>query len=130
MRHRGWIIGSGLLWLVGGVFLLHKGVSLVGSSWLLFLGVALGFIKGRMVFAKTVQRIVKRIRSLSLPIRISQVYPPVYLAVIGVMVLFGVGLRFVPEQVRGVIDVAVGSALIQGAILYFRAAREQVLSHL
>lgn len=126
MQHRGWILLSGLIWLVGGVFLLNKGVSYIGNSWLLFPGVLLGFVKGRFVFAKTVQRIVKRIRGLPLPVRVSQVYPPIYLAVIGVMVLLSAALRFAPEQVRGVIDVAVGSALVQGAMLYFRASREEV----
>jgi hypothetical protein len=126
MQHRGWILCSGFLWLIGGIFLLNKGVSYIGNSWLLFAGVLLGFVKGRFVFAKTVQRIVKRIQDLPLPIRISQVYPPIYLALIGVMVLLGAALRFAPEQVRGVIDVAVGSALVQGAMLYFRASRKIV----
>ena len=125
MQVRGWIVSFGVLWLIGGVFLLHKGVSYIGNSWLLFAGVFLGFLKGRFIFTKTVERITKRIYALQRPIRFLQVYPPMYWGIIGVMVLFGVGLRFVPETVRGVVDVAVGSALIQGAILYFRASRRE-----
>lgn len=127
MEHRGWIVLSGMIWFVGGIFLLHKGVSYIGNSWLLFPAVFLGFLKGRIVFAKTVRRIVGRIYSLSLPIRLFDVYPFAYWCLIGGMVSLGMILRFFPESVRGVVDVAVGSALVQGAVLYFRSAKQEAV---
>jgi hypothetical protein len=44
---------------------------------------------------------------------------------IGAMVGLGVTLRFlpIPVDLRGFIDTAVGSALVNGAMLYFHIAR-------
>jgi hypothetical protein len=122
MEYRGWMIASGALWLLGGVFLLYKGVSLIGNSWFLIAAVLLGFVKGRVVFAKTVQKMAMRIAHLPQPIRLFHVYPWPYWCLIGVMMGMGVVLRFFPDTVRGIVDVAVGSALVQGAMLYFRVA--------
>jgi hypothetical protein len=148
MKHRGWIAFSGFMWLVIGSFLLYKGLHLIseatlrpdslssrwGSVWgtahqtatlLMVLGLFVGFLKGRFVLSKTVHRVAMRINSLPLPIRLVDVYRPSYWILIGSMVVLGISLRFlpIPIDVRGLIDVAVGSALIHGAMLYFRFAR-------
>jgi hypothetical protein len=85
----------------------------------------IGFAKGRLVLSKTVDRVVKRIRSLQVPIRASQIYARSYWILIGSMVALGFAMRFlpIPLDARGLIDVAIGSALVNGAMLYFRAAR-------
>ena len=89
---------------------------------LVVMGLLVGFIKGRYVLAKTVQRVIQRIISLSAPIKLSQVYGVRYLGLIAVMVLLGMSLKWlqIPLEVRGMIDVAIGSALMNGALLYFR----------
>jgi hypothetical protein len=50
------------------------------------------------------------------------------------MMALGLVFRFlpIPIDLRGLIDVAIGSALINGAMLYFRAARATaaLLDHL
>jgi hypothetical protein len=91
---------------------------------LITIGLILGFIKGRYIFAKTIRRIVARILSLNPPIKISQVYSKGYLLLIGGMIFLGLSMRWlgVPTEIRGIINVAIGSALMNGAVAYFRIA--------
>ncbi|HEY5259365.1 MAG TPA: hypothetical protein VIJ46_01875 [Rhabdochlamydiaceae bacterium] len=137
--HKTFITLSGLVWLVVGIFLLMKGLSLITTGYvdgdqtallLISLGLAIGFVKGRFVLRKTVKRVVDRINSLPLPIQVSQVYSKGYYFLIGGMILLGMSMRWlpIPVAVRGTVDVAIGFALMNGAILYFRAARAPVKS--
>lgn len=148
MKQKTAIFFSGFLWLVVGVFLLFKGISLFshaienkGSlllfvetrssslqsaiSFLMALSLFLGFLKGRLIFSKTVDRQVRRILSFPEPISLSSLYPAPYWALIGVMMALGMLMRIfsVPSDIRAVVDTAVGSALMQGAIFYFRSIR-------
>ena len=148
MKQRSWIVFSGYLWFFIGVFLLYKGLRLIseavfqpdsicfslgqvfGSSQqagsaLIALGLVIGFLKGRFVLVKTVRRVVSRIAKLPAPVRFKDAYSPSYWILIGSMILLGMLFRFLPISidVRGVIDVAIGTALINGAMFYFRAAR-------
>ncbi|HEY4255173.1 MAG TPA: hypothetical protein VGM34_02370, partial [Chlamydiales bacterium] len=117
-----------------GVWLLYKGLRLLSlsldktfASWLMGGGLLVGFIKGRFVLSKTVQRIVKHIASAPEPISFRNVYPKSYLLLLASMMCLGFVLRFVPIEWRGFIDIAVGSALMNGAMLYFRAARSSLM---
>jgi hypothetical protein len=157
MKHRGWIAVSGFVWFIAGGFLLSKGLRLItdgtlqidslsdrmkdmfGSSQqaatiLIAIGLLIGFFKGRFVLAKTVRRVVTRIVSLPLPIKLKDAYSPSYWILIAGMMALGLVFRFlpIPIDLRGLIDVAIGSALINGAMLYFRAARATaaLLDHL
>lgn len=144
-----WIICSGVIWCAVGAFLLLFGVKLVvfsamegaahsalfteiarmlksGEQAALILvtsGLLLGFAKGRLVLSKTVVRVVNRIRALPEPIRFFDVYSAGYLALIASMILLGMMMRWlsVPSDIRGAIDIAVGCALINGAMFYFRS---------
>jgi hypothetical protein len=51
-------------------------------------------------------------------------YPTYYIAIIASMMFMGMAMRFVPisADIKGIVDVAVGSALINGAMQYFRLA--------
>ncbi|MBS0606031.1 MAG: hypothetical protein KF898_06735 [Parachlamydiales bacterium] len=149
LNHFKLILFSGLVWFGIGIYLLSLGMHfIVGTATsavndtsslialfspiagsreqagllLIVLGLMLGFLKGRFVLSKTVQRVVQRIISLPLPIKISQVYGVRYLALIGFMVLLGMSLKWfkLPLEVRGLVDVAIGSALMNGALGYFR----------
>jgi len=149
MSKRMWIAFSGVIWIVVGVFLLTLGVRFIvaeaqsgqGSSLitslsvltggreqaalaLVAIGLLIGFVKGRYVLIKTVKRVSERILSLPLPIRPSQVYSRGYLLLIGGMIALGISLKWlgIPLSIRGLVDVAVGSALIHGAMAYFRVA--------
>ncbi|MCC6127628.1 MAG: hypothetical protein IT584_00290 [Chlamydiae bacterium] len=143
MKHKGWIICSGIIWAFLGMWLLYKGIHFIASgafgqdlkhSWtsrlsggpqgVVAVGVLIGFCKGHFVLSKTAKRICLRILSLKLPIQLRQVYSPSYAFLILGMRGLGMGLRFlpIPMDFRGMIDVAIGSALITGSMFYFRAA--------
>lgn len=144
------IVLSGLVWLAVGAMLLPLGLNFVVGSLLhenaaqphpvlqflapysggldqaalIWIAIMLfvGFLKGRRVFAKGVERSVSRIQTLPNPVSISKIYTPGYYLLLASMVLIGFLVRWTPQDVRGGIDIAVGSALINGAVLYFRAA--------
>lgn len=154
MNRRVWVACSGFMWLFVGVMLLYKGLHLIqdavhdtdslsyrfgvlfgngesgGTVWVA-MGLMIGFLKGRYVLSKTVSRLVKRIEDQPLPLSFFTAYPLSYWVTIVGMMGLGLLLRLLPihGDVRGLIDTAVGSALIQGAMLYFRASRGVKASH-
>jgi hypothetical protein len=91
-------------------------------TWIV-LSLIIGICKGRYVFAKAVQRNVNRILSLPTPVSLLQIYPAAFYLLLVVMAFLGFIMQFTPFDVRGGVDVAVGSALISGSLLYFRHAR-------
>lgn len=97
------------------------GLESAAIAWIV-ITLLIGFLKGRRVFAKSVNRSVNRILSLPNPTSLSKMYTPSYYLLLGSMALLGVLVRFAPLDIRGGVDVAVGTALINGAILYFRQA--------
>lgn len=131
MKHRGWIIFSGSVWVVIGLLLLYKGLQFLQlaqterKSLYMAIGLMIGFLKGRFLLVRSVQRVVRRIISLPEPIRLKDVYAPSYFLLVLAMMGLGILLKFLPIQfeVRGLIDVAVGSALTNGAMFYFRVAQ-------
>ena len=141
---------SGLVWFVVGCFLLPLGLNLIVECllnenitlphpildfitpyvgglepaalvWIAF-ALFIGFLKGRSVFAKSVQRNVKRILALPNPAYLSKMYTLGYYILLGSMVGLGILVRFTTQDIRGGVDVAVGAALINGAVIYFRQA--------
>lgn len=128
------IIFSGFLWMVIGVMLLSKGLRLiVGEAalsqdkqqtalLLISIGLLIGFIKGRFILSKTVKRVVERILSLPLPLPLAKIYDRKYLILLASMMTLGMTLKFLPisANVLGTIDVVIGSALINGALIYLR----------
>lgn len=146
-----WIVISGLIWFVVGVGLLTLGLNFIvfkaqidvsdtssliaklspltggreqAALALIIFGLIIGFIKGRFVLGKTVRRVSERIVLLPQPVRFAQVYSKGYLMLIGGMILLGMSMKWLglPAEVRGTIDVAIGSALMNGAMAYFRVA--------
>lgn len=81
-----------------------------------------GYFKGRFVLKNTVSKQVKRLSSIRRPLHISDLFTKKYLLLIAVMMSLGVVLRALPmhSDFRGVIDVAVGAALLFGASNYLR----------
>ncbi|MGC1877871.1 MAG: hypothetical protein WA678_00680 [Rhabdochlamydiaceae bacterium] len=144
-----WIAISGVIWFIVGMGLLTLGLNFIvykahnfetgsliskiapfaggreqAALALIAIGLIIGFVKGRYVLVKTVRRVVERILKLPSPVKISQVYSRGYLFLIGGMVLLGLSMKWLgfPEEIRGTIDVAIGAALMNGAIAYFRIA--------
>lgn len=129
----GWIVVSGILWLIIGGFLLSMGLYLLilqpslqnreHIMALVCLGLVLGFIKGSFILSKTAKKAIKRISLIPEPISILQIYPPIYLGLIIGMMLLGMGLKWLEiTSIRGVIDVAVGFALMNASRVYFQSA--------
>lgn len=138
---------SGILWMGVGIFLLVKGFSLIltpedGSKpsslysymfylssnpqqaalLLICLGLFIGFLKGRFILSKTALRIVRRIQNLSNPCSVFSIYSISYLLLLSSMIILGISFKWlpIPFDVKGVIDVAIGSALTNGSSFYFR----------
>lgn len=146
LNHVSAIIVSGVVWLFVGIMLLTKGLSLIVLaahfsetpstfiSWfgggeqaaLLLISAALiiGFVKGRFVLSKSVDKVSQRILSFPSPVHLRDLYDRRYYILIASMMFLGLLMKWLPinGDVRGFIDVAIGSALINGAILYFRQA--------
>ncbi len=128
ISHKWAIALSGLLWLIIGFLLLLRGLNIlsriaeVGDSPLILVcaGLFIGFLKGRFVLSKTAAKVVNRIHSLPEPVSLFAVFPLKYFALIGVMMVFGMVARYLPDQARIVVCVAVGSGLVNGASHYFR----------
>lgn len=155
LKHGISIFLSGALWFGVGCFLLTLGLKLLtvssqiaytertplldlfkstfggkeeAAAALIFISLFVGFLKGRFVLRRSADRVIARIRSLPNPLPLSSLYSPQYLALIGLMVLLGMSIRFlgVSDEVRGVVDVTIGSALINGSMHYFRELFKKV----
>lgn len=144
------IILSGLVWLAVGGFLLTLGLNLlVGGTYngqlpgpypwmegltpllgsaeyaavaLIALGMFIGHFKGRYVLARSAHKGALHIRKLSDPAPLHQMYPLKNYILIALMMGLGMSIKAlgIPSDIRGFIDVAVGSALIHGAMAYFK----------
>ncbi|MCB1085057.1 MAG: hypothetical protein KDK60_03035 [Chlamydiia bacterium] len=128
-----YLIDAGNAALKGGPVSPYSPLSLIGrfsknpqQSALILLSISLilGLFKGRVMMKKAVVRIVKRVQTFENPFPIKKLYPPAYLLLIGGMMAMGMAFKYLPfpMDVKGFIDAAVGSALINGAMLYFRFA--------
>ncbi len=138
---------SGILWMGVGILLLVKGFSLVlspgvgeRSGFLFFyakklagnsqqaalllicLGLFLGFLKGKMILSKTAKRVIQKIQDLPSPAPFFSLYSKSYLLLLASMMMLGFVFKWVPLSfdIKAVVDVAVGSALTNGASFYFR----------
>jgi hypothetical protein len=130
MNGKQWSLVSGVSWFAMGAYLLMKGLKLLKISELespaliLWICVSLlaGFIKGRTVLAKSVKRVVAHLSNQKSPIHFFQAYDKKYYFILATMMGLGMLMRFlpIPVVVKGIIDVTIGSALINGAMLYFR----------
>lgn len=153
-RHKTLIIISGMIWLTVGAFLLNLGIHFIVDSaqntlashqvhlpllnfltdwtggheraamFIVAVALMIGFFKGRYILAKSVNRLVTRIRSFPEPTPLLRIYSPTYYILLSSMILIGIGIKYlgVPLDIRGMVDVAIGAALINGAMLYFRVA--------
>lgn len=141
---------SGLVWLAVGGWLLTLGLTLLmrgvepsnslavypwleglapilgsleyAAILLIAVGLFIGYFKGRYVLAKSAHRGLAHIRALPPEAPFYQMYATRNYILIGLMMGLGMSIKAfgVPSDIRGFIDVAVGSALIQGSMTYFR----------
>lgn len=143
MRIRSWnvVFFTGFVWFAIGFFLTLKGLNRIvygiaeggflcrwlgsvqqASLLLIALALIIGYAKGRFVMIKTVRRVVKHLIAQADRLKISTIYPKSYYILLSLMMALGMFCKFLPisKPFIGFIDLAVGSALINGATLYFR----------
>lgn len=100
----------------------------VQAAALLTIALALivGYWKGRYILGKSARKGVERILGFPNPTSLFNVYSPKYYILLGCMIGLGVLIKVfnVPSDLRGWIDVAIGAALINGAMIYFQYARQ------
>ena len=149
--HTTLIVLSGLVWLAVGSFLLPLGLNFVVESILrenlatqshpvldllgflvggpdqaalvtIALALVIGYTKGHYILSKTVYKGVNRITEMPDPAHIKDIYTKKYYILLASMMFLGFIFRFASFDVRGFVDITIGSALIHGAILYFRLA--------
>lgn len=98
--------------------------------FIITLALILGHFKGKMALAKSVNRQIKRIESLPNPAPLKYLYSKGYYLLIICMIFLGISIKYIPITVdtRGAIDVTIGSALINGAMLYFRYLTQKIYS--
>ena len=139
----------GLIWLVVGFSLLRKGILFasdlasasapVQATWLYYqliallgssekaslaitaVGFFIGVLKSRTVLFMTAKRNAARLLALD-EVSLTELLDKRFLLLIGLMMGLGMSLNYfsMPIDWRSLIDIAVGSALIQGASYYFR----------
>jgi hypothetical protein len=92
------------------------------SSMALIIALAIGFIKGRFVFKRTVLRQINRIKALPEKSSLLNIYSPFLYVIVACMMMLGMSLKHFPIffDTRGFIDVAVGFALMNGAFHYIQ----------
>lgn len=135
------LLFSGGIWFFGGLSLLSKGLRFLATppqgiaessiqayqnQAVFYVAIALliGFIKGRFILSKTVKRIFSRLSSMKEPISLLSIYDQKTAVILLVMFFLGGLMGRLPISLftRGVIDFAIGSALMHGAILFIRLA--------
>ena len=148
-RGKGLLRGMGVFWLVAGILLLRKGLhflatlssvdeavlpiasplasiagGLDGAGLLIIAGaLALGAIKGRFALRKVAFRLIERVRVLPSDASVSSVFGVGYVVLIAGAMTMGWTLNHfgIPTDVRGLVDVAVGSALANSSLVFLRA---------
>lgn len=150
VRHKSMILISGALWALIGGMLLRKGlmylqecsenfqadaypfasklVSVMGGTQeavlaLIVLALIVGALKGRTVLKKSACRVIDRIRTLPDPAPLMKMYAPPYWLLYLFMMSLGMLMKVtgLPIDIRGFVDTAVGAALLNGSINYFKA---------
>ena len=89
---------------------------------LIAVSLLIGQLKSVFVFKRAVKRMENRLAAFSGSIPIYKVFHWSYLFLIVFMMSLGMALKAfsVPLDIRGVIDVAVGGALLRGGMFYIR----------
>lgn len=153
LTHRRATVLQGILWLLVGGMLVTMGCNFLVASLLAenqasgylpllrslpvldpelaallvaLAAIALGWLKGYYILAKTASKQLIRLAKLPSPIPYSQLFPIRYFCLLGLMGGLGLLLRSFPMDVRGGIDLAVGTALLFGSTLFFRRSSHPV----
>lgn len=146
----GALVFFGILWLMVGIGLSLKGyqygllaigaddlTSLIALPqdtlrkteqslmMMLSIGLMVGYLKGRFIMTRSVQRFMRGIVQLDEPLTIRDILTTKYLILIGCMMILGIILRYlpIPFSIKATVDFAVGVALLYGSFYTFQQAR-------
>lgn len=134
IRHHTALLFSGSTWLGIGSWLLYRSayylssqINQVSTAFLFLLvigGIALGVVKGKYVFSKSVSRVALRILRFPSPFPLQKIYTFGYCLLILCMSSIGMCFRFLPLSalLKGFLDTTIGTALVIGSLFYFRFA--------
>lgn len=149
LSHRTLIVTSGLIWFAVGCFLMVLGIRFLSETMqsqvtypllgflaayaggiqeaaliLITMSLLIGFFKGKYVLGKSAHQGVARILGMPNPSPLKDIYSKKYYILLAGMIGLGISMKYLglPTDIRGFVDVAVGSALINGAMIYFRLA--------
>ena len=97
----------------------------IAALILVAIALYIGYFKGRFVLGKSAKRGVARIATLSNPAPITHIYGAKYYILLGGMIALGMSIKYIGlnNDIRGFIDIIIGSALINGAMIYFKEAK-------
>lgn len=127
-----WAFIFGAMWACVGIMLLTVGLNLLHTAGVSRIGeevavlviavsLAVGYCKGKWVLQKGAKRTLGALEAYGDPIPFSKAFGVRYFVLIFVMMTLGFLLRFVDPAIRGAVDVAVGAALLQGSIVFFKS---------
>lgn len=110
--------------LLNAFMYVFTGALVPGMIFLIVLGLLLGWIKGRLALGRSARRTIERVTSLKGNVRITKLYRLHDYLLVAAMVGLGRLMHWMefPADIHGVIDVTIGSALVNGAMIYFRFA--------
>ena len=152
LNHPALVFISGIVWFIVGLYLLPLGLNLVtgilqpghaathyylldnlakvfggrdqAALAIIALGLLIGHFKGKYVLGKSARSGIERVLSFPSPVPLSKIYAKKYYILLGSMILLGVSIKVfgLAPDIRGFIDIAIGAALINGSLIYFRTA--------
>lgn len=90
---------------------------------MIFFSIALGYVKGFLALKRSAERLIRNVQPYGAKIPLRIVFPTWYVFVMVAMMLLGFIMKYAPlySDVRGMIDVAVGFALLSGSTFFIRA---------
>ncbi len=126
---------AALVWYIGGIRLLQKGIDLLieaeamnpGQAWPWiagFVGLALGGLKAKYLFTNSIKKNLIRIAGLSQP-KIWQFFSPGFFAALTIMILAGVTLSRMAHNnypfliVVAILDIGIAIALLGSSYVYW-----------
>lgn len=100
---------------------------LLGSTDYALLGIVFvsaffGYVKGYVALRKAADRMITRIAPYGGKVPLEVVFPKWYIGLIGGMMLLGMGVKYLPltSDLRGMVDTAVGFALLNGSTFFLK----------
>lgn len=94
------------------------------SIWI-SISLLLGWIKGKFILTKSVDRMVRHIVSFDEPLKWKSLFPKSFFMVMFAMMLLGLSLKHLPlsDYIKGGMDTTIATALLYGAWIFYRKGK-------